>query len=304
MTKTSKATPLRSMTGFAAGTGAMDPFRWSWDIRCVNGKGLDLRLRVPDWIDGLEAAVRPLVSAHAHRGNLTLSLRVTRDDAVAAVTLNTAQMKAMIAGLLEIEAEAMEQGLSLAPSRASDIAAMRGVMEQGVTQDDPVPLRTALLAQLPDLLAAFDAMRQSEGAALLEVLQAQLSDVAALTEEAAVLAEARKAEVAEALKRNLARVLDNADGADPDRVAQELALLAVKADVTEEIDRLHAHVKAARDLLGDGGPVGRKLDFLMQEFNREANTLCSKAQNADLTRVGLALKALIDQMREQVQNVE
>ena len=292
------------MTGFAAGTGGMDPFRWSWDIRCVNGKGLDLRLRVPDWIDGLEAAIRPLVTAHAHRGNLTLSLRVSRDAAVAAVTLNTAQMKAMIASLLEIEAEAMEQGLSLAPSRASDIANMRGVLEQGVAQEDPVPLRTALLGALPGLLQAFDAMRRSEGAALGDVLVGQLDDVADLTQEAAALAEARKPEVAETLKRNLARVLDNTDGADPDRVAQELALLAVKADVTEEIDRLHAHVAAARTLLAEGGPVGRKLDFLMQEFNREANTLCSKAQNADLTRVGLALKAVIDQMREQVQNVE
>ncbi|HCE71472.1 MAG TPA: YicC family protein, partial [Ruegeria sp.] len=116
--------------------------------------------------------------------------------------------------------------------------------------------------------------------------------------------EARKPLVAETLRANLARVLDNTDGADPDRVAQELAMLAVKADVTEELDRLQAHIKAARDLLAKGGAVGRKLDFLMQEFNREANTLCSKSQNADLTGVGLELKAVIDQMREQVQNVE
>ncbi|MEO0400993.1 MAG: YicC/YloC family endoribonuclease [Pseudomonadota bacterium] len=304
MSKSQKQTPLRSMTGFAAGAGALDPFRWSWDVRSVNGKGLDLRLRVPDWIDGLEAALRPLVSAHAHRGNITLSLRVSRDDAVATLALNTTQMQAVVQGLLDIEAEAMEQGLSLAPSRASDIAVMRGVMEHAVTQDDPGPLRAALLAEVPTVLAEFDAMRQSEGAALLAVLSGQLEQVTSLTKDAAVLAEARKEEVAATLKRNLARVLDNTDGADPDRVAQELALLAVKADVTEEIDRLHAHVKAAQDLLAQGGAVGRKLDFLMQEFNREANTLCSKAQNAELTRVGLALKALIDQMREQVQNVE
>ncbi len=292
------------MTGFAAGTGSLEPFRWSWDIRSVNGKGLDLRLRLPDWVDGLEAAVRPLVAAHAKRGNITLSLRVTRDDAVAAVALNVPQMKAVVASMLQIESEAMERGLSLAPSRASDIALVRGVLEQGMAQDDPAPLKAALLAELPALLTAFDAMRQSEGAALLGVLSSQLETVTALTQEAAALAEARKDDVAEALKRNLARVLDNTDGADPDRVAQELALLAVKADVTEEIDRLHAHVAAAQTLLDTAGPVGRKLDFLMQEFNREANTLCSKAQNADLTRVGLELKALIDQMREQVQNVE
>ncbi|WP_299145429.1 YicC/YloC family endoribonuclease [uncultured Tateyamaria sp.] len=304
MTTSSNAPTLRSMTGFAAGTGSLEPFRWSWDIRSVNGKGLDLRLRLPDWVDGLEAAVRPLVAAHAKRGNITLSLRVTRDDAVAAVALNVPQMKAVVASMLQIESEAMERGLSLAPSRASDIAQVRGVLEQGMAQDDPAPLKAALLAELPALLTAFDAMRQSEGAALLGVLSSQLETVTALTQEAAALAEARKDDVAEALKRNLARVLDNTDGADPDRVAQELALLAVKADVTEEIDRLHAHVVAAQALLDTAGPVGRKLDFLMQEFNREANTLCSKAQNADLTRVGLELKALIDQMREQVQNVE
>ena len=292
------------MTGFAAGTGTLDAFRWSWDVRSVNGKGLDLRLRVPDWVDGLEAAVRPLVLSRAKRGNVTLSLRVSREESVAAVTLNRAQMKASVQLLLEIEAEAMERGLSLAPSRACDIAVMRGVMEQGGTTETTAPLRAALLAELPDLLDAFDTMRHSEGAALRDVLMAQLDSVTTLTKQAATLAEARKADVAATLRQNLARVLDNSDGADPDRVAQELALLAVKADVTEEIDRLHAHVNAAHALLQEGGAVGRKLDFLMQEFNREANTLCSKAQNADLTRVGLELKALIDQMREQVQNVE
>ena len=147
-------------------------------------------------------------------------------------------------------------------------------------------------------------MRQSEGAALCAVLAAQLDEVSALTQEAAALAEARKEDVAAMLKENLARVLDNTDGADPDRVAQELALLAVKADVTEEIDRLITHVAAARSLVRDGGAVGRKLDFLMQEFNREANTLCSKSGDAALTAIGLDLKLTIDQMREQVQNVE
>ncbi|WP_420011361.1 YicC/YloC family endoribonuclease [Tateyamaria sp.] len=304
MTKADPQTDLRSMTGFAAQTGAMDPFRWAWEVRSVNGKGLDLRLRVPDWIDGLEAALRPLVAARVQRGNVTVGLRVNREDAVAKLAVNAIQMKAVVHALLEIEAEAMDQGLSLAPSRASDIAAMRGIMEQSAAQDDPAPLRAAVLADVPALLDAFDAMRLAEGAALRDVLRNQLDQIEALTAEAATVAEARKADVAEALKRNLARVLDNTDGADPDRVAQELALLAVKADVTEEIDRLTAHVTAARDLIAQGRAIGRKLDFLMQEFNREANTLCSKAQNAELTRIGLALKVLIDQMREQVQNVE
>ncbi|WP_229801450.1 YicC/YloC family endoribonuclease [Tateyamaria omphalii] len=304
MTKTSKDSALRSMTGFAAGTGSFASFRWAWDVRSVNGKGLDLRLRVPDWIDGLETALRPLVTGRAKRGNVTLSLRISRDDAAGSLALNEPHMQAVIQNLLAIEAEAMEQGLSLAPSRATDIASMRGVMDAGAVQDDPAPLRAALLSEMPKLLDAFDEMRVREGAALRDVMLSQLAEVEKLTGQSAALAEDRKDEVAANLKRNLARVLDNTDGADPDRVAQELALLAVKSDVTEEIDRLHTHIAAARKLLSEGGPVGRKLDFLMQEFNREANTLCSKAQNADLTTVGLALKALIDQMREQVQNVE
>ncbi|WP_415920493.1 YicC/YloC family endoribonuclease [Tateyamaria sp. SN6-1] len=292
------------MTGFAALAGAHDAHRWSWEVRSVNGKGLDLRLRVPDWIEGLEAALRPLVSALARRGNVTLSLRISREDAASSLSVNTAQATAAIAALKTISQEAAAQGLELAPSRAADIAMMRGVMEQSTTQDDPAPLRAALLADVTGLLDAFDAMRVAEGAALHDILTRQLDEVSTLVTEAEALAEARKDEVTATLKRNLARVLDNTDGADPDRVAQELALLAVKADITEELDRLRTHVDAARAHLADGGAVGRKLDFLMQEFNREANTLCSKAQNADLTRVGLALKALIDQMREQVQNVE
>ena len=304
MTTTPPADCLRSMTGFAAQSGAFEAHRWSWEMRSVNGKGLDIRLRVPDWIDGLEAALRPLVSAAAKRGNVTVSLRLAREDSAVATTVNMAQAAAAIAGLRDIADEAKAQGLDLAPARVSDIALMRGVMEQSASQDDPTPLRAALIADVADLIAAFDAMRLTEGAALTQILTGQLDAIEDLVGEAETLAEARKDDVAATLKRNLARVLDNADGADPDRVAQELALLAVKADITEELDRLRTHVAAARDHLSEGGSVGRKLDFLMQEFNREANTLCSKAQNADLTKVGLALKALIDQMREQVQNVE
>jgi uncharacterized protein (TIGR00255 family) len=198
----------------------------------------------------------------------------------------------------------MDAGLSLAPSKATDIVTMRGVLEQAAPDQDTAALCRTLLADFDAVLADFDAMRQSEGTALASVLEGQLRQVDELTQEAAVLADSRKDEMAATLRRTLARVLENADGADEGRVAQELALIAVKSDVTEEIDRQGAHVAATRDLLEQGGAVGRKMDFLMQEFNREANTLCSKAQNTALTRVGLALKAVIDQMREQVQNVE
>jgi uncharacterized protein (TIGR00255 family) len=295
---------LRSMTGFASATGSLAPHGWSWDLRSVNGKGQDLRLRVPDWIDGLEVALRKKLAERTARGNITLSLRFTRDETTGALQVNEEYLGAVIDALLRIEARAMESGLSLAPSRAADIAALRGVLDAGAAEDDLEALSAVLLTDADALIAAFNAMRESEGRALEAVLNRQLDEISSLTEEARTHAEARADSMAETLRRNLARVLDSADGMDEARIAQELAMIAVKADVTEEIDRLTAHVEAARSLIAQGGAVGRKLDFLMQEFNREANTLCAKAQSTDLTRCGLALKAVIDQMREQVQNVE
>jgi len=292
------------MTGFASGRGAFAGWTWAWDIRSVNGRGLDLRLRLPDWIDGLDAQVRKALATVAARGNVTVSLKLARAAQDSGEQLDRAALAQVLHHLTEIDAAAAEAGLTLQRASAAEVLAARGVLVAETADDDSAPLAKAMTADLPDLVAAFDAMRQSEGMALATVLSAQLDRITALTAEAAVLAEARKDQVAAKLRENLARVLDNADGADEGRVAQELAMLAVKADVTEEIDRLGAHVAAARALLADTGAVGRKLDFLMQEFNREANTLCSKAQSAELTRVGLDLKATIDQMREQVQNVE
>jgi len=184
------------------------------------------------------------------------------------------------------------------------VLSVRGVLETASVEEDPAPLRAALLADLPALLAEFTAMRTAEGAALHAVIADQLSQIAALTRAAKAEADARRDIAPATLREALARVLDHSDGADATRVAQELALIAVKQDVTEELDRLAAHVDAAHALLADTGPVGRKFDFLMQEFMREANTLCSKAQALALTRIGLDLKTVIDQMREQVQNVE
>ncbi|WP_245513999.1 YicC/YloC family endoribonuclease [Antarcticimicrobium luteum] len=292
------------MTGFASAKGERGAFSWGWELRSVNAKGLDLRLRVPDWLEGLEAALRTDLARSVARGNVTLSLRLTRNDTAAGAALNTEVLAAALDALARIEAEAMARGVALAPPRASDLLGLRGMMEAAPDEVDNAALVARLRAELGPLIAAFLDMRQAEGRALEQVLRDQLGQVTGLVETAARLAEARKPAVAEALRGNLARVLGNAEGADPDRVAQELAMIAVKADVTEELDRLRAHVGAAGDLLDAGGAVGRKLDFLMQEFNREANTLCSKSQNAELTKVGLELKAVIDQMREQVQNVE
>lgn len=295
---------IRSMTGFASAKGAHGAWSWGWELRSVNGKGLDLRLRVPDWLDGLEATLRADLSKVLARGNVTLNLRLTRGEEAGSMAVNRVALTSVLDALEQVETEALDRGMTLAPSKASDLLALRGVLEAGSGDDDTGPLLAQLRSEFPALVRAFLQMRGDEGAALTRILTDQVLQVEALTAQAAELAEARKDAMAGAMRNNLARVLDNSDGADADRVAQELAMIAVKSDVTEEIDRLGAHVTAARALLDTGGAVGRKLDFLTQEFNREANTLCSKAQSTDLTAIGLDLKAVIDQMREQVQNIE
>lgn len=295
---------IRSMTGFASGKGEYGPHSWTWELRSVNGKGLDMRLRVPDWLTGLEVTLRAALSKSLSRGNVTLSMRLTREDSASELALNEVAMATALSALEQTHKMAAARGIALEPARASDLLALKGMLDATADADDPAPLVARLTEDFKDLLAAFVDMRRAEGEALAAVLNTQLDQVAALTAQAADLAVHRKDKMAATLRDNLAHVLDNAQGADPDRVAQELALIAVKADITEEIDRLSAHVVAARELLGQEGAVGRKLDFLMQEFNRETNTLCSKAQSTELTAVGLELKAVIDQMREQVQNVE
>ena len=296
-----------SMTGFAARRGQGAGHGWVWDIRSVNGKGLDLRLRVPDWIDGLELALRGELSRDMSRGNVSLSLKVARDgmgEGAEALRVNGPALAAVLAAMAQVEQAAMAAGVTLAQPTSADVLAVRGVLDTSAAEIDTAPLRTAILADLPALLADFAAMRAAEGAALQVVITAQLDTLADLTARAKAEATARREAASGALREALARVLENAEGIDETRLAQELALIAVKNDVTEELDRLAAHIAAARALLAETGPVGRKFDFLMQEFMREANTLCSKAQSLALTRIGLDLKTVIDQMREQVQNVE
>ncbi|MGR3615604.1 MAG: YicC/YloC family endoribonuclease [Paracoccaceae bacterium] len=296
---------LKSMTAFASAKGEFGAHGWSWELRSVNAKGMDQRLRVPDWLDGLEASLRGVLSKAVARGNVNLTLRVARkEDGSAALHVSDAVLDAMLKAVAQVETRAAETGLDLVPTRASDILTLRGVLDATNADEDNGPLVAHLKDEFNALVSAFLQMRDVEGGALADIMQEQLNTIADLTDQARDLTDARREQTIQTMKTNLAKVAENTDNIDPDRVAQELALIAVKADVTEELDRLKAHIAAARDLIGQGGPVGRKLDFLMQEFNREANTLCSKAQNRELTSVGLELKAVIDQMREQVQNVE
>lgn len=293
------------MTGFAARDGAGAGWRWTWEVRSVNGRGLDLRFRVPDWPPEVEARARAALQGKVSRGNVTVSLRLMQEDEATQPQLNPAALEAALALAATVEARATNAGLTLAPMTAADVLGMRGIVEasSGDTQD-PASVRDAVMADFDALITALVEMRSAEGATLEGVLRGQVDAIAATVQAARDIAGPRSAHLMQSFHDALARVADRLEPPDAQRVAQEIAALAVKADVTEELDRLEAHVASARGLLDGPGPKGRKLDFLTQEFNREANTLCAKAGYAELTRLGLDLKHTVDQMREQVQNVE
>jgi uncharacterized protein (TIGR00255 family) len=299
------AASIRSMTGYADRAGGAGGLQWTWEARSVNGRGLDLRLRLPEGAEALDPAVRQAAAGVLARGNVTVSLRLQRSETASAPRLNAATLAATLAAARAVEEAAQAEGVALAPPSAAAIMALRGVLEveadPGVARPE---VQAALAADVPPLLAALAAARRAEGAALARVLLERLEALGGLLEAARAAAEARATRTGELLRERVEAILGAGAPVDEARLSQELAMLAVKTDVTEELDRLAAHVAAARGLVAGGGAVGRKLDFLMQEFNRESNTLCAKAQSAELTGVGLEMKVLIDQMREQVQNVE
>ena len=292
------------MTGFASQQGQGEGCSWSWDLRGVNGKGLDVRLRVPDWIEGLEPALKELMGKRIGRGNVTLSLRLTRDETATPMQIDEGFLDQTMQALSKIELLAKTQGIGLRESSAAEILSQKGILIPETDDQDIAKLKAMLMTDVQGLVLSFVEMRQAEGAALKKILTQQLNEISILVGQAQKLDTARRDKTAQMLRDALTRITENSDNLDEGRIAQELAIVGIKADVTEELDRLVAHVGAAEKLLAQSTPVGRKLDFLMQEFNREANTLCSKSQFTELTRIGLDLKATIDQMREQVQNVE
>ncbi|OUD11063.1 YicC family protein [Marivivens niveibacter] len=293
------------MTAFASRTSQIDGANWVWDIRSVNARGIDVRVRVPDGFSALEQIIRQRIAKTCARGNISLTLRMTADNTQGAVEVDQDMLARVIAASAVARAQAEAAGIQISPPTALDFLNVKGVMVPRQDKaEDTDKIIAALTHELDGLLNDFAQMRKTEGTALHSVLTDQLSTIEALVDQAAKTADERQPHMAASLKSALSRVMSDVDAVDPDRLAQELALIAVKQDVTEEIDRLRAHVDAARLLVNDLAPSGRKLDFLAQEFNREANTLCSKSQFRELTAVGLDLKAAIEQMREQIQNVE
>jgi uncharacterized protein (TIGR00255 family) len=293
---------IQSMTAFAARQGGGAGLSWAWELRGVNGRGLDLRLRLPEGLESFEPAARAALQARLARGQVALTLRLQR-DAAEGLALDPAQLDRVLEALHRVQERAMALGMTLSQPTAADVLAQRGV----ATAAEPLAeegLRAALHADLEALIDEFVAGRAAEGAALGRALAAQLDRIEALLGEAREAAAARRAEQAETLRAALGRVRIELPEFDEGRIAQELALIALRADVAEELERLGAHLAAARGLMSDGQPVGRRLDFLLQEFNREASTLCAKSGSARLTRIGLDLRHAIDQMREQAQNLE
>ena len=293
---------LASMTGFARTQGEAGSAAFIWELRSVNGRGLDIKLRLPNGLEALELPLRDLAAKVFKRGNVSGTLSVKREAA--------ASVAADLAALERVKALALELAASFGgPAPRAELllalpGVMRGAQAQEETEEERAALSDAVRASFVLALDGLAASRAAEGQKLAAIAATNLHEIA-LLREAAALEAAKQPELHRArLAAQLAELIGGTPNLPEERIAQEIALLTTKSDVREELDRLSAHIEAATVLLQEGVAVGRKLDFLMQEFNREANTLCSKSTSVPLTNIGLALKAAIEQLREQVQNIE
>ncbi|MEN9894612.1 MAG: hypothetical protein RIR97_464 [Pseudomonadota bacterium] len=293
---------LQSMTGFSRHEGSSGRTRWVWELRSVNGKGLDLRTKLPSGFEHAETTFRQLCARHFTRGNLQISLTTSVTEMALEAVVNDAALNAILA-----LKQRLGSHIDPAPLKLDTLLLMRGVIDLKEVENNPEDAG----AREKDLMTGFEhaalalkSMRESEGLALLAVLSSQLDTIESLTAHVEADPSRSPQDIARKLQVQIATLLDAAPSLQQDRLYAEAAILATKADLREEIDRLKAHVAASRDLLAKGGPIGRKLDFLAQEFNREANTLCAKSNSTAVTAAGMELKLVIDQFREQVQNLE
>jgi uncharacterized protein (TIGR00255 family) len=292
---------LSSMTGFARADGVIDAYVWSWELKSVNSKGLDLRLRVPPGWDGVEAAARTRTRAIV-RGTFYANLSVRREGVVPAVRINESVLAAVLGAIREVEGRVNAQAPTL--DGILNIKGVIEVLDEPESEGAREAAQAAVIAGFDAALATLLEMRQREGAALKAILTLRLDEIASLAARADAAPGRRPEAIRARLAEQVALLLDGSNRLDPDRLHQEALVMAAKADVREEIDRLTTHVEQARRLIAEGGPIGRRLDFLSQELNREANTLCSKSNDVELTNIGLELKSVVEQFREQVQNLE
>ncbi|MBU6499912.1 MAG: YicC family protein [Rhodospirillales bacterium] len=296
------AAALSSMTGFARSEGNADGMAWAWELRSVNGRGLELRFRLPPGLDGLEPALREAAGKRLKRGNVTANLTVRRDEAP-----RMAPDPAALDQVLALALALAQRIPGAEPPRAEALLALPGVLRPAAAEQSEAAQAgqsAAVAAGFAEALAALVAAREGEGARLLATLGLQIDEIAALCARAGAEAADQPAAQRARMLESVRALIGELPALPEERIAQEVALLAAKSDVREELDRLDAHLHSARALLAEAAAIGRRFDFLVQEFNREANTLCSKSASVALTATGLALKAAIEQLREQVQNIE
>ena len=294
--------PISSMTGYARTEGAEGNCRWTWDVRSVNGKGLDIRTRLPAGFEGLDPQIKKRASARLRRGNVSVTLQLTRD----AGGLRAAINEDLLESVLSLR-DSLGSRISDAPPSLESLLSVRGLVDMIEEEESPetrAAVETQILKSFDDAVARLAAARADEGRRTEDMLETLLSEIDTLVASARGLAALQPDSIREKLRSQVAELLEASPTLPEDRLMQEAAILATKGDIREELDRLDAHVDSGRDLLNSDEPVGRRLEFLCQELNREANTLCSKSATLDLTQIGLSLKAAIDQVREQIQNVE
>jgi uncharacterized protein (TIGR00255 family) len=293
---------LSSMTGFARSHGASGPYAFEWELKSVNAKGFDLRLRLPPGWDELEAFAKKRAGEMLSRGTVYANLNVKRTSAVATVRIN----EEVLASIVKVAGSLAAKIDAVAPS-IDGLLGIKGVIELVEPESDEAEdkaARDAAAAAFDHALANLVEMRRREGVALGQILNQRMDEIERLARKAEAVPGRKPEAIRARLAEQIAALLETSDRFDPDRLNQEAILMATKADIREELDRIASHIAQAREMIGKGGPVGRRLDFLAQEFNREVNTCCSKSNDVELTNTGLEMKNVVEQFREQVQNLE
>jgi uncharacterized protein (TIGR00255 family) len=293
---------LSSMTGFARSHGASGPYAFEWELKSVNAKGFDLRMRLPPGWDELEAFAKKRAGEVLSRGTVYANLNVKRTNAASTVRVN----EDVLASVLKVAGQLAGKIDAVAPS-VDGLLSIKGVIEIVEPESDEAEdqaARAAAAATFDQALADLVAMRAREGASLGQILIQRMDEIEMLAKKAEAAPGRRPEAIRARLAEQIATLLESSDRFDADRLTQEALLIAAKADIREELDRIASHISQVREMIGKGGPVGRRLDFLAQEFNREVNTCCSKSNDIELTNTGLEMKNVVEQFREQVQNLE